>query len=204
MLVSLDPVTHTYRADGHLVSLSVTGALREAGLIDFDGVPAAVLETARDRGRRVHAAVALLLRDDLDWDSIDDECRPYVEAAARFVAQSGFVADQAFVERPMYSAKYGVAGTLDAVGRYRGQGRWKLIDWATGDPDDCCKGPQTAGYHLLLIDTAFEDARWVQVDREALQLRRDGTYRVEKYADVADYACFQAAVALAAWKRNHR
>lgn len=186
--ILLDPPTHTYTVDGAPVAWSVTGILRASGLIDFSGIPPAVLEAARDRGDRVHRAMALLLHDDLDWDSLDDEDRPYLEAGQRFLADSGFRATG--IEVRVHSARHGYAGTVDAIGLRAQETRALILDWKTGHPEDTAADLQTAGYHGALMGMYPEDRDCLTMQRAAVHLRRDSTYRVELYTDTTDYPEF--------------
>ena len=63
-----DPAAHRYTLGG-IVLPSVTQILR--GLDDFSNVPARVLEKARDRGNRVHAACNLDVLGTLDENTVD-------------------------------------------------------------------------------------------------------------------------------------
>ena len=88
MKLDFNAEAHEYRLDGQLVP-SVTQVL--AVLEDFEGVPWHLLEAARKFGQHVHEACALMVRGELDWASLDPALVPYVEAAQRFIDESGFV-----------------------------------------------------------------------------------------------------------------
>ena len=106
-----DPVAHRYTLDGRVLP-SVTQILR--GLDDFSNVPARVLEKARDRGQRVHAACNLDVLGTLDENTVDDEVAPYLAQFRKFLRESGFM--PTLSECRVYDDKLWYAGTLDLFG----------------------------------------------------------------------------------------
>jgi PD-(D/E)XK nuclease superfamily len=191
--------THTYLLDGQKVQ-SVTGILKASGLIDFSKIPPFILEKARDRGSIVHAAIHAALDRDLDRASFDrdfPEYVPYLDAWSAFCEQRRFV--PVLTEHRLASRRLRVAGTLDSLGLLDGSP--VLLDWKSGRAEDCAADLQLAGYHGLALEWASEDAALAAffhdhpvVKRYAVQLRKDGTFRVEAYTDVADFRKFKVLV----------
>jgi hypothetical protein len=195
MMLTFDPGPHVYTLDGVPVP-SVTGILRASGLVDFSGVPGAVLERARIRGTAVHQAIHYYNENDLDVRRFAiefPEYSGYLEAWLEFRSERRFLPH--FNEYRVASARHGIAGTIDCLGVLEGRGA--LIDFATGRPEDAAKDLQTAAYHTLAHEWAETDgalgdflSRYV-VRRYAVALRRDGSFRVEAYTDPADWRRFQ-------------
>ena len=151
MKLDFNAEAHEYRLDGQLVP-SVTQVL--AVLEDFEGVPWHLLEAARKFGQHVHEACALMVRGELDWASLDPALVPYVEAAQRFIDESGFVVRACELQVAHPSLRY--AGTLDLLGEWR---ELCLIDFKSGVFPRSV-GPQTAGYAA-----AYQEQTGVRVER---------------------------------------
>lgn len=124
--------THTYRYFD--VAPSVTDILKAIGIghkAATDGgyeVPEDTMEYARDRGQDIHAAAQLLLENDLDWDSLEEDVLPYIVGLQNWVDKTGFVPD--LIEQSFYCPEYDYAGTIDFTG-WIGEEYW-LIDLKTG------------------------------------------------------------------------
>jgi hypothetical protein len=117
-IVDLDE-DHVYRVDGDITPgvseiLKAGGygnpAETESGYIISDEV----IENSRDRGIIIHDAAKLLIFNDLDWDSVDDECLPYLVGLANWQAETGFYPVEA--EKLFYEPEYQYCGTRDLVG----------------------------------------------------------------------------------------
>lgn len=147
----------------------VSEILREAGLgPDLSRIPADVLESARDRGAAVHAAIEALTYGYLDEADVTPIVAPYLDAYRRFVAESG------------YQAKYAEVEVIHPAWRYQGHpdsigflvGRRLLVDFKSGGAEGV--EYQLAGYRAAWNFThPTEPVEAVA----ALMLRRDGTYR---------------------------
>lgn len=128
-----DEETHTYRVDGRVV-IGVTDTLKygpwkganetESGWVVSDEV----MENAADRGKVIHAAIALLNEGRLDWDSVDDECLAYVEAYSDWMHDVGYV--------PLASEEIGYCESKDYCYTRDGRGligeRQVVVDIKTG------------------------------------------------------------------------
>lgn len=181
-----DAVAHRYSLGGREL-ISVTQALTEAGLIDSRWYS----EAGATRGTAVHAAVqAFNTSGDVPTD---DACAPFFDAYLAFQMQAGFDVEAA--EEQVYDELRGYAGTLDLRGRFRSQADGSdLIDIKTGAVPPSV-GYQTAAYARLL-NTARPRRRW------ALNLRADGTYRLEPLTRRSDEQIFLAALTVAQAKRG--
>jgi hypothetical protein len=73
-MITFNEETHEYKVDG-VVKKSVTQLLKEAGIIDYEGVD----EYYRLRGTYVHEACALYAQGWLDWSSLSSDILPFVE-----------------------------------------------------------------------------------------------------------------------------
>jgi hypothetical protein len=81
-VIQFDPETHSFSADGRRIP-SVTQILKAGGWIDDHYYT----EQGRKRGENVHQATALLDQQILDWTSLSEEIRAYVEAYERARAE---------------------------------------------------------------------------------------------------------------------
>jgi hypothetical protein len=181
---------HVYRYDGRIVP-SVTQVLRDAGLIDFSGVPADVLEAARWRGTLVHKATEFYDRGVLDEADLDERLVGYVQAWKRFRSDTGFV--PATIEQFVYHPAYGYAGQLDRDGFMKGKAI--LLDVKTGIAHPAA-GPQTAAYKEAHCGASPRE-------RFSVHLHGDGKYHLECHTNRSDFAVFAAALTLTNWKRRH-
>jgi hypothetical protein len=231
-VLTFNEARHEYHLDGRLVP-SVTQVLRGAGLIslvDFADqerklmvemgystaslVPSEILQHALARGTRVHKACHYLSEGLLDWDTVDEKDRPYVDAAAQFLADTRFelLLDQhgrpVGRELRLYSTRYVYAGTSDLVGRWNGQ--LAIVDWKTGNPEDVCADLQLAAYENALreMPELAELLRLKPGDtilRCSVRLRKDGEYAPTPYnkpKHARDFSYFQAALTLEHYKTN--
>ena len=156
---TFDESKHEYRINGHAVP-SVTGILKEAGLIDSTWfTPEAAL-----RGTHVHTACALWDKGELDTCALDPVLVPYLEAWQKFRKDSGIT--PAIIETPYYSLEHGFAGTIDRSwhdGKY-----WVIADIKSGPLPDWLP-LQLAGYSILI--NAFSGM--------GIELRDNGSYSVK-------------------------
>lgn len=192
---------HRYFLDGVEVP-SVTQVLEP--LTDYSHVPPAILEHARQIGTAVHRACELLDRDDLVVESLDPRLVGYVAAWRRFKEETGFVIE--FNETQVFSRIYHCAGTLDRIGLLRGvAGKPRaLVEIKTTADFMPAFGPQTAGYHMMVPESGLMDKRTAAAMRRwAVQLREDGSYRIEQYFDPADLSVFTACLNLFHWRKRH-
>jgi hypothetical protein len=190
--LEFDAATHTYTLRGTVLP-SVTEVLRP--LETFAHVPTDALEWARGRGSTVHEAMALLARDDLDWQSVDPDFAPYVRAGAKFLTDSDVTILGS--ELRVYSERLRCAGTLDLVVQWRT--RPALLDFKATAQVPATVGPQTAGYEHLYREQYGAKKR---LQRYCVHLLPDD-YRVIPLEDSRDESIFLSALNLYHWSKQH-
>lgn len=191
--IAFDEATHTYRVRGQIVP-GVTSILQP--LVDFSGIPPAVLAAKADLGTRVHLACELDDQDDLDEASVEDDVAPYLAAYRRFRAE---VRPEILLnEHRVYHKTWNYCGTLDRVMRI--QGLTYVVDLKTCFTTPMSAGPQTSAYAR-----AVEAAKLMDIHkRAALRLRPDGTYRLDTLDHANDWSVFLACLTLRSFMENHR
>ena len=178
-VLAFDAEAHRYTLAGKVLP-SVTQVL--AIVNDFDSIPRAILENARDRGERLHSAINLYNRDDLDEDSLDDETRENVQAWARFLRESGAIVIAS--EQPVCHPTLGYAGTPDVVLEWGN--RIVIPDIKASFSVPRTVGPQTAAYaEAYLHSSGYGRRPW----RYCIHLK-DGNYKAHKRDDLADWSVF--------------
>jgi hypothetical protein len=78
-MFQFDEATHTYRQGG-IVIPGVTRVIDHAGLTSFENVRDDILERRGRLGTIVHRSCHFLDQNDLDWRTVSDEARGYVES----------------------------------------------------------------------------------------------------------------------------
>ena len=177
-MFEFDPVAHCYTLDGRVLP-SVTQILR--GLDDFSKVPARVLEQARDRGQRVHAACNLDVLGILDENTVDDEVAPYLAQFRRFLRESGFT--PTLTECRVYDEKLWYAGTLDLFGDLPGCMDVQIDIKSGAIPRSV--GPQTSAY----ANGLYKRAGLMTRKRFALKLE-GGKYSLIPLDSTDDFGTF--------------
>lgn len=151
---------------------------------------------ALERGRFVHTATQLDDEDDLDESTLGDELPPYVAAWRKFRADMGFTSFD-LIEHRMYDPQLGFAGTLDRFISASGI----LIDIKTNLAPWWVRIQLSAYKHML--DQQYPGG----VRRMAVELHRNGTYRVIEFPIVDhrhDFQTFVAALRVWQEKESHR
>lgn len=176
--LAFDAERHEYRLDGKVLP-SVTQVL--AIINDFDSIPRAILENARDRGERLHAAINLYNRDDLDLESLDDETRDNVHAWARFLRESGAVVIAS--EQPVYHPTFRYAGTPDVVLEWNG----RIV---VPDIKASFAVPRTVGAQCAAYAEAYSlQMNTKRPERYCIHLK-DGNYTAHRRTDPSDWQLF--------------
>jgi hypothetical protein len=192
--LDFDADTHTYRLDGREVP-SVTAVL--APLIDFDGIPAAVLETARQRGSYVDEACDLIDAGTLDWQTVDPDHVEYVAGYQNWLEDTAatVVANQLRVVSP--SLRF--AGTLDMLAEING--KLSVIDRKASHVPPPSVGPQTAAYAHAAQEQFGHRIR----HRYCLHLHptHPRGYRLTALTDSTDWSVFVSALNIHKWKQKH-
>lgn len=186
-MLTFDEATHTYRLDG-VVLPSVTTIMKP--LYDFSFVNELTLEIASKRGVEVHKACEMYDLDDLDESSLEGwQWINYFKAWKRFRAESGYVPH--LTEMRVHHPLLKFAGTLDSKGEMAGAE--VIIDRKTTASLSPAIGVQLAAYEEALRQ---EDKKLPKMKRYAVQLRPDGTYRLQPYEKSTDWSTFVALMNL--------
>lgn len=186
-----DPDTHAYTRGG-IVIPHVTGVI--GWMNNFIGIPEDVMDKARERGEAVHLMTAMFDLGELDETSVPDEIAGYLDAWKLFRMETNFRPHT--VEAMVESRKYRYAGTLDRAGDIqRGPALLDIKATAALPPS---AGPQTAAYLQAAVEgnpDYYKRAR-----RFSVQLRADGTYRLQEHKDKADLSVFLASLTCFLWR----
>lgn len=194
LLPTLDQDTHTYTLGDQMIPC-VSEII--SPLTDFSMIPPAVLEYKTMIGIHVHKACELYDLDDLVIDTLDPALKQYVMAWIRFLDETGFVVE--LNEQIVFHDKYLFAGTLDRVGLLHGVRA--LVDLKTVAQLGPQTGVQTAAY-LCALNHKKKKADHV-TKRFALQLKKDGSYRLQPYEDRLDLGTFTSLLNLHNWRIKH-
>ena len=173
---------HQYFWHGRRVA-GVTSVLSSLGL--YPGAQF-FTEESRQRGTAVHLAVQLWLEDDLDESSVSSVVRPYLDAAVSFLNHALGSDRRGAIEKRVFSEPHLYAGTLDLHAETFGED--SVIDWKSGAISD------VTGLQLAAYDTALGGGK--RRRRIGVQLRPDGTYRMQTFADPTDYPRWLNALGL--------
>lgn len=162
-----DPERHLYYVgDPEELVPSATRMIAALGLVET----AHFTKEARDRGTHVHLAVHYYLLQDLDEATIYPPWKGHVDAAIRFIEDSGADRRNLLTEVRVHNAELGYCGTADVLGElFRSEA---VADWKSGAIGEAT-GIQTA-----LYDLAKPLANGRRRRRLGVQLRADGKYRL--------------------------
>jgi len=199
--LTFDEDVHRYYHEGQWVR-SVTQILSLITAPLYARAPQFVLAEALERGSNVHGWTELidLFEADVTSDAIiandgtallpEHAEWPYVQAWLAFKRESGFQPE--IVEQRIWHPTVRYAGTVDRIGLLGGtRATLEIKTVAQLHP---WVGLQTAAYHegYNLGRPRAEQAR----DRYAVQLRKDGTYRLKAYRREDHRADFEAFIAM--------
>lgn len=181
---TFDPVAHRYYLDGRPLA-GVTEILRGVGVAEDSRW---FTPESRERGKQVHRAMELLVRGQLDWNTVDERIAGYVRAGERFCRECEVEIGAADIEteRLVCSRTYRYGGKLDAI--LRVFGRRSICDWKTGAVGHAAV--QTSAY----LEAYLEERRQVaSLPRFGVKLNQDGTYKMAQYKNNSlDFELFRA------------
>jgi hypothetical protein len=153
--LAFDMASHAYTLpDGRQVP-SVTTVLKATGIsVDFDEIAgisdrlATTLEMRRALGTVCHMDCHAYDDGELNWKTVDERVRPFVEAWAEFRENTRLM--PLARERRVFHPSYFVCGTLDGIfaKKSRGPSKRILVDLKLGDPEDAAAKFQLAGYEM--------------------------------------------------------
>lgn len=195
MTLVFDPVTHCYSDYLGVRLVSVTQAIKEAGLM---GDTSFWTDEARNRGTAVHQMVEFFDQGDLDEEGLDPALVPYLDAYKWF--QHDHQPTWSHIEQRRCDVVLRYAGTVDRAGTLATTKHAVVVDVKSGTPAPW-HGVQLSAYRRLLAAELPPPI----VIRYALYLSADGTYRLDALPlnDQQDWAVFQAALVVATWKRSY-
>ncbi len=195
---TFDAETHIYRLDGRVIP-SVTQILGEFCPVTISGrdyyvnaftgsvVGMEKFDKAADFGTAVHRGCTLILlhgKDFLDWDALAPELVGPLRQFVRWMAE--WKPEVILAEAPLYSRKYGYAGTPDFVAKIKR--KVAVVDIKTGAFD--MAGPQVAAYGELYKENyRYRGA----VGRYVLHLPKNGgSYKFVPLTNGKDWNFFKS------------
>lgn len=144
-------------------------------------------EYLRERGEYVHLATQYDDEGRLDEDSVrGTSTEPFLAAYRRFREESKVQIHG--VEKRTWHPQHLYAGTIDRIVTLKGEKG--ILDIKTGEPGlvNLQLAAYLEAYNQHVGQVARAKARW------SLLLREDGTYRLARYSDRADWKVFLAAL----------
>lgn len=169
--LTFEPEGHRYYQNGEQV-VGVTRSLQIAGIIDYSGIPQAILDRAAERGRNVHTCFEYFDRGTLDPSTVDGEIGGHLKGYQSFLADTSFVPASIEVRRFHGMRKY--AGTFDRTGFFDTQSDvFVILDFKSGEFQEGHFVQVTGGYANL-----FPQPRRFRVI--VLQTKANGTYKIHE------------------------
>lgn len=195
-----DEKTHTYSRGGIIVP-GCTRILDHAGLSNYDMVRADILERRCALGKAVHSACHFLDEKDLDWTTVIDAARGYVESWAilcediRFVPR--MIEHQCVAE--VDGMPYGMR--IDREGLINDEEA--VVEIKITRQVHSSHGIQLAGYALGLPHEKWTTpmARFLARKRFVAKLNEHGKKaRLVPFERVTDAGVFAAGLVISHWK----
>lgn len=195
MKLKFEPTGHVYTVDGREVP-SVTQILAGVGLTDFSRVNPELLERSKDFGTKAHEATELSDKGKFDYFSESVEICSIVDAWDRFKKDVGFVPE--LIEKPLYSTKYGFAGTPDRIGLIGKDPA--IVDIKTGVLLNVAE-LQLEGYEILALESFYYE-KVKKFRKISVQLLQDGSYKMEEYSDRGARTAFLSCLNVYNYKKR--
>lgn len=190
-LVAFDADSHSYWYGLERIP-SVSEILRPLTEPWLRAIPEAALNWKRELGIAVHKACELYDRDELDEEQLDPAIVPYLEGYKRFCVdhRPHWVAtEELVVDR---NGRY--AGTLDRAGEVLGEPA--VLDIKTS-----LQLRRETALQVWAYASAY--APESQPALAALQLLKDGTYRLHEFSDYARYnITWRALLDMHEWSKS--
>jgi hypothetical protein len=195
------PETHEYFVDG-IRYPSVTQVLNE-WILTYSGyvntitdvvIGKEVFEAAQDFGSAIHLAIKYLLTTGLNWDGLDPSLIPPLKQFEQW--RKDIDLEVLNCEEPMFSQRYGYAGTPDIIaGSKNGL---VLVDIKTGDYGRI--EAQVAAYEQLYREHVGVRR---SIEKRVLYLPKDGgDYKFEQVNDKDSWSYFLSKLNI--WKYQHK
>lgn len=197
MNVEFQEEGHVYRIDGQIVP-SVTQCL---SLLDhYQGVNANVMEAARSFGTHGHKAMALAIREVLDWDQLDPVLRPFIDKGMAYIEKlqqccQVITANECIVA----SQKLKVAGTIDLL--MESDRFTDLYEFKFTATQPAVVGLQTAAYANLL--RSYRPLLCKKPLRRWCVMLHEDKVRPRQLTDSSDIHNFISCLNVTRWKIRH-
>jgi hypothetical protein len=193
---------HQYLDEQNAWVPSCTQAIKLAGLSNFDGARQEDMDAAAERGTELHELVECYNREgDYDPNWLLPEIEGYFHGYLKFLGDTHFVPDPAWTETPIIATICGmkIGMKLDMFGSF---GRDKaVVEVKAASSVQDSWAIQTALQELGV----YKSNHVGRVRRYALQLKKDGTYKLHSYTNhQEDEAIAIAALRLVWWRLNHK
>ena len=176
-MLEFDNETHLGRVNG-VVYPSVTQLIQEFKFVDYSMVDEETLEYKRVLGTAVDYACDLWEQNNLDIDSLHPDIFPYFEAYRKWREICGIEPDMEKSLNRVLSKKYRFHGSPDIVYHIDGN-KYGLIDRK-------CTWVLYKSGHLQcqLYKMLLEEVHGIKIiKKELLQLKKNGTYKLESPKD---------------------
>lgn len=193
--------THAYKQDGVSVP-SCTRVLDHSGIASYDMVRQEILERKARIGTLAHTATQFYDEGDLDWDSIKDDIKGYVDAWVGFRSDTGFTPRR--IEDQFIATLNGMTFGLkvDREGIFCKSEA--IVEIKTSVQYMPWWGIQLAGYALGLPDhegkVLTPRALFARRRRIAVQLFSNGKYKKHDFNEPGDAEVFASGLHIAHWK----
>jgi hypothetical protein len=196
--------SHTYQRGG-IILPGATRCLDHAGLTDYENVRADILERRSILGKHVHSGCHFYDEKDLDWSTLDDEQKRYIESWGEWREARRF--NPAVIEHQQIATVNGMSfgmrldryGLLDKVPT--------IVEIKTTREIQDYHAIQTAfyaaGYSPPKDISMSPMARFLTRRRIVVQLRSDGKIAKERmFDDRQDFEVMTWALGITTWKLN--
>jgi hypothetical protein len=188
--------THEYFWDGRPV-VSVTQVMDKVGMVS----PFAKNERAALFGKALHKTIELTEKgEEVEYDPA---LEPWMESWRAYRDEwraKGFGIIKEYQERPLYSDRYGYAGTPDVP--FSDGKLIRLGDLKSGMVGATAE-VQLAGYCQLLAENGFKEAR--EIERVALRVTDRGLFPepFDRRNHVFSFNTFLSALNIYRWRQKH-
>lgn len=189
---TFNPETHEYFVDG-IKYPGVTDIIKAEGVSNFDMVNPAVLEAARDFGKKGHKMIEFWNLGKLNEDKLSAPLKPYLESWKQFV--SDYKVEIIAVETKLYSKIWRYAGTLDVVAKMKGL--LSLIDVKFSKQLYSSVDLQTGGYAKL-----WEDNNKEKIKKRYCVRPTEKRAKVDPLTETTDTSVFLSALQMYRWKER--
>lgn len=186
----LDTEAHIYRRGNRIIP-GVTETLQ----INF-GKRIYWNEWYANRGKAVHLAIYYLVRDELNWDTVDERIKPRVEAFQKFLRETGFSVLSSEIQ--LFSKRYNFAGTIDLILGKHGDPK-ELILCDIKSSIEPIVELQLGAYSILYA----ENLKLVKKVC-AVELKDNGSYNIKWFKDLKRaQRIFLSCLTVANWRKQY-